>query len=103
VRTASAAGRLVAQDLLLSTPEFLVRVMEVILRRLKCLGRHRRGNPTTSDRLNHRERFQSVRGIPQALMNSMKPLALLLRELLWLTFRLHVSPSQLPVPGGSEP
>ena len=71
------------------------------LRRLKGLSRHRRGDPTTSDRLDHRERFQSVRGIAQALMNSMKPLpALLLREFLLAYVLPPRSASQLPVPGG---
>jgi hypothetical protein len=80
------------------TPELLTGVMEIILRHLESLDRSRRGNPTTSDRLNHRQRFKSVRGIAQALMGLMKPLALLRRELLWLASGLHVSPSELPVP-----
>ncbi len=74
--------------------------MEIILRHLESLDGRGRGNPTTSDRLDHRQRFKSVRGIAQALMGLMKPLALLRRELLWLTSGLHVSPSELPVPLG---
>jgi hypothetical protein len=77
--------------------------MEIILRCLQGLGRHRRGNPTTSDGLDHRERFQSVRGIAQALMSPVKPLALLLREIRWLTSCRHVSPSELLVPCSSQP
>jgi hypothetical protein len=76
--------------------------MEIILRHLESLDRRGCGNPTASDRLDHRQRFKSVRGIAQALMGLMKPLALLRRELLWLTSGLHVSPSELPIPCGSE-
>ena len=85
------------------TPELLARVMEIILCHLESLDGRGRGNPTTSDRLDHRQRFKSVRGIAHALMGLMKPLALLRRELLWLTSGLHVSPSELPIPCGTEP
>lgn len=74
------------------TPELLARLMEIILRHLESLDRRGGGNPTASDRLDHRQRFQSVRGIAHALMGLMKPLALLRRELLRLTSGLHVSP-----------
>ena len=71
--------------------------MELVLRRLKSLDRGRGGNPTASNRLDYGQCFQSVRGVAQALMGTMKPLALLLGELFWLATYLHVAPSELPI------
>ncbi len=85
------------------TPELLARVMKIILRHVESLDGRGRGNPATSDRLYHRQRLKSVRGIAQALMGLMKPLALLRRELRWLTSGLHGAPSELPVPAEPEP
>lgn len=90
-----------AQQLLMNPPEFLPRVIEVILRRLDRLGGRGGGNPSAADRLNHRERLQRVRGIPQALVGSMKLLALFFREFCWLAAYLHVAPSELPVAVGA--
>jgi hypothetical protein len=89
--TGNASRKIAAQQFLMNTPELLARVMEVILRRLKRLDRRGRGNPTASDRLDDRQRFQRVRGVAQVLMSSMKLLPLLLRELLWLTANVHVA------------
>jgi hypothetical protein len=50
----SASGRIAAQQLLMNPPELLARVMEVILGRLEGLDGSGRGNPATSDRLDHR-------------------------------------------------
>ncbi len=79
----------------MNTPEFLARVMEVILRRLECLDRRGRGNPPAADRLDHRQRLKSMRGIAQSLMSLMQQLALFCRELRWLTSRRHVPPPEL--------
>ncbi len=84
-------------------PELLARVMKIILCHVESLDGRGRGSPAAPDRLDHRQRFKSVRGIAQALMGLMKPLALLRRELRWLTSGLHGSPSELPVPAEPEP
>ena len=92
-RTKSTSGRLATQDLLLSSPELLPRIFKIILCRIERLRRRRSRNPSTSDRLHHGQCFKGVRSIAQALMGLVKPLALLIRELLWPTSGFHVSPS----------
>ncbi len=94
--TESTSGRLGTQEFLLRPPELPPRVMEIILCRIEGLRRGRVRNPSTSDRLDHGQCFEGVRGIAQSLMGLVKPLALLLRELLWLTSGFHVSPSAGP-------
>jgi hypothetical protein len=59
-RTESAGGRLAAEEFLVRTPELPARVMKIILRHLESLDRRGCGNPTASDRLDHRQRFKSV-------------------------------------------
>lgn len=68
--------------------------MEIILCRLDSFGGGGRGYPAAADRLDHRQRFQRVRGVAQSLMGAMKLLALLLGELRWLTTQLHVVPPE---------
>lgn len=102
-RTTSTDGRIAAQQFLMNSPELLARSIEVVLRCLKSLGWCRCGHPTTSNRLDHGQRFQGVGGIAQTLMGAVKPLALLLRELLWLAAYLHVAPSELGVPAVPNP
>ncbi|MFL6148606.1 MAG: hypothetical protein ACJ72I_14140 [Pseudonocardiaceae bacterium] len=85
----------------MNAPELAVGVMEVILRGLESLRRRGRGNPPAADRLDHRERFQCVRGIAQVLVGAMELFALLLREFRWLAAYLHVAPSELPIAVGA--
>lgn len=106
VRTGRGRRRIAAQQFLVHPPELQARLMKVALGRLECLGRRGRGDPTAADRFDHRERFQRVRGIAEMLMGSVQLLALLLRELLWLTTYLHVAPSEQRValgPGHPTP
>jgi hypothetical protein len=85
----------------MNAPELATGVIKIILRRLESLCRRGRGNPPAADRLDHRERFQRVRGIAQVLVGAMELLALLLRELRWLAAYLHVAPSELPIAVGA--
>ena len=87
--TCCGAGRLPAQELPLRLPDPLARFVEVGLCRFECFERRGSGNPTTSYRLDHRQRLERLRSVAQALMGAMKPLAFLLGEFLWLASRLH--------------